>query len=101
MASKSYNIRLDPQVKKEATAIFADMGLGLSDAMNVFLRKSIRARGFPFEMGERVVPARGKTVAERRAALHAFFELAEKHKVFAKGEKFDREALYDRKVFFG
>ena len=42
MATKSYNIRIDEQVKSGATAIFADLGLTLSDGVNLFLRKVIR-----------------------------------------------------------
>ena len=50
MKSVSYSIRLDPSVKAEAEQTFAMLGLNLSDAINVFLRKSIMHLGFPFEV---------------------------------------------------
>lgn len=50
MKSVSYNIRLDPSVKAEAEQTYAVLGLNLSDAINVFLRKSIMSNGFPFEV---------------------------------------------------
>ena len=50
MKSVSYNIRLDPSVKAEAEQTYAVLGLNLSDAINVFLRKSIMSYGFPFEV---------------------------------------------------
>ena len=52
MKNISYNVRLDPEVKAKAEETFAMFGLNLSDAINVFLHKSIRYNGFPFEVRE-------------------------------------------------
>jgi len=46
----NYNIRLDPTVKTKAEETFAEFGLNLSQAINVFLHMSIKERGFPFEI---------------------------------------------------
>ena len=43
-------IRIDPEVKREATAILDELGLSMSTAMNLFLRAVIREGGMPFEM---------------------------------------------------
>jgi DNA-damage-inducible protein J len=53
MKTANYNIRIDPKVKAEAEEIFSGLGLKLSDAINVFLHKSIMHYGFPFEVRQR------------------------------------------------
>ncbi len=42
--------RTSARVKAEATELYARWGLSLSDAINVFLVKSIEVGGLPFEM---------------------------------------------------
>ncbi len=42
--------RTSSDVKERATAIYSKWGLSLSDAINVFLVKSIEVGGLPFEM---------------------------------------------------
>lgn len=43
-------IRIEPEVKREASAILDELGLSMSTAMNMFLRAVIRESGMPFEM---------------------------------------------------
>ncbi|MDR1603677.1 MAG: type II toxin-antitoxin system RelB/DinJ family antitoxin [Gracilibacteraceae bacterium] len=50
MARTVHNIRIDENVKREAANLYASLGLSLSDAINVFLRKSLMVQGFPFEV---------------------------------------------------
>ena len=38
-------IRIDPEVKKEATAILDELGLSMSTAVNAFLRAHVREGG--------------------------------------------------------
>ncbi|MCL2285537.1 MAG: type II toxin-antitoxin system RelB/DinJ family antitoxin [Firmicutes bacterium] len=52
MKTANYNIRLDPAVKAKAEETFAQFGLNLSEAINVFLHMSIKTCGFPFEIRE-------------------------------------------------
>ena len=52
MKTANYNIRLDPAIKSKAEETFAEFGLNLSDAINVFLHMSIKQQGFPFEVRE-------------------------------------------------
>jgi len=42
------NIRMDSDVK--AQALFAQFGLDMTTAINMFLRQAIRERGIPFEL---------------------------------------------------
>ena len=44
---KSY---VEPQIKAETSDIYAHLGMSLSDAVNVFLIKSIEVGGLPFDM---------------------------------------------------
>ncbi len=44
------NIRVDENLKHKAEAIFADLGINMSTAMNMFLRYSVRYGGIPFEL---------------------------------------------------
>ncbi|MFI3164666.1 MAG: type II toxin-antitoxin system RelB/DinJ family antitoxin [Bacillota bacterium] len=46
----SMNIRMDEQVKKEAEALFGEMGMNMTTAINIFLRQSIRESKIPFEI---------------------------------------------------
>jgi len=46
----NYNIRLDPAIKAKAEETYAEFGLNLSEAINVFLHMSIKWQGFPFEI---------------------------------------------------
>lgn len=44
------NIRTTSAVKKKAMKIYESLGVDLTTAVNVFLRKSIEQNGFPFEV---------------------------------------------------
>lgn len=43
-------IRVDEKVKKEAEELFHEMGLNMSTAMNIFLKRCILEEGIPFEL---------------------------------------------------
>ncbi len=50
MAKTSHiNIRIEPSVKAQAEAVYAALGISLTDAINVFLYTSILEGGFPFQ----------------------------------------------------
>lgn len=46
----SMTIRMNREVKQEAQALFAALGMDMTTAINVFLRQAIRFGGFPFEV---------------------------------------------------
>ena len=50
MAASNMNIRMDNEVKAQAQAIFAQFGLDMTTAINMFLRQAIRERGIPFDL---------------------------------------------------
>ena len=50
MANISMNIRMDSEVKAQAQELFAQFGLDMTTAINMFLRQAIRERGIPFDL---------------------------------------------------
>ncbi len=42
--------RTDETIKTQASAIFQELGITMSDAINIFLRQSIMHGGLPFEL---------------------------------------------------
>lgn len=50
MATTNLNIRTDKDIKDQAEAIFYELGINLTAAVNMFLRATIRENGIPFEL---------------------------------------------------
>ncbi len=48
MAKTTANISIDEETKKKAQELFADFGMDLSTAINIFLRQAIRENAIPF-----------------------------------------------------
>lgn len=76
--------RIDGEIKKEAAAVLAAMGLTVSDAVRLMLTKVARERALPFDPlvpnaatiaamreAQEIRLPRAKTVAELKAALDA------------------------------
>ena len=52
MAGNTTNIsiRMDSELKSQADALFAELGMNLSTAFNIFVRQSIREGRIPFDI---------------------------------------------------
>ncbi len=50
MAKVSTNISIDADVKKLAVELFSDLGMDLSTAINIYLKKAIAEQGIPFDV---------------------------------------------------
>ena len=50
MATTNFSVRLDSDLKKQSEALYGELGVNLTTAINVFLRKSLKVGGFPFEV---------------------------------------------------
>ena len=48
--STNVSIRMDTHLKKQAEELFADLGMNMTVAMNMFLRQAVRTQGIPFEI---------------------------------------------------
>lgn len=64
------NMRVNPETKSEAEEIYLSLGMTLTEAINVFLHKSIMVGGMPFDVRQ---PRYNKTteaaMAETRATM--------------------------------
>ena len=50
MATTPTQIRIDADIKKQATALFNDLGLDMSSAVNLFLHQCVLRGGLPFNV---------------------------------------------------
>ena len=48
MAKTPTQVRIDTDIKREATALFASLGLDMSSAVNLFLHQCVLRGGLPF-----------------------------------------------------
>lgn len=83
MATTNINVRVDSTLKQEAEALFGDLGLNMSSAINMFLRSAINYNGIPFEV-RRPAPN-----AETRAALDEYEEMQKNPDKYKRYKSFD------------
>lgn len=51
MANKgNMTLRIEPELKEQAAALFKSLGMDLSTATGIFYRQALRYRGMPFEI---------------------------------------------------
>ena len=48
--STNFSVRMDSDIKKQCEALYGELGINLTTAINVFLRQSLRVGGFPFDV---------------------------------------------------
>ena len=46
----NFSVRMDNNIKKQCEAMYGELGINLTTAINVFLRQSLRVGGFPFDV---------------------------------------------------
>ena len=54
MKSVNVTFRVDEELKAQADQLFADLGMSLSTAFNIFLRQSVREQQIPFVISRNV-----------------------------------------------
>ena len=87
MATVNMSIRMDTELKKQADAMFSEMGLNMTTAMNMFLRQVVRQGRIPFEIATDIPNAEtvaaikemddmlsGKIPAKRYSSTKELFE---------------------------
>lgn len=52
------NVKIDNNLKKEATNVLNDLGLNMSSAINIFLTQVVKEQGIPFEITRNPKPNR-------------------------------------------
>ena len=45
----NFSVRMDSDLKKKCEALYGELGMNLTTAINVFLRQSLRVGGFPLK----------------------------------------------------
>lgn len=48
--SVNVNIRMEEELKKQAEQLFAELGMNMTTAINVFVRQAVNYGGIPFEI---------------------------------------------------
>ncbi len=80
MAKVSTNITIDAEVKKQAQELFADLGMDLSTAINIYLKKALAEQGIPFEVSREVpnaVTAKAIADSEKSDDVYGPFDRVE------------------------
>ena len=54
MATVNVTIRMDESLKKEASNLFNELGMGLNQAINVFVKQAVREQKIPFEISRNI-----------------------------------------------
>lgn len=44
------NVRMDEELKKQAEQLFAELGINMTTAVNMFIRQSVNYGGIPFDI---------------------------------------------------
>lgn len=73
MANGLIQIRIDDNLRKEASSIYSQLGLDLPTAIRMFLVRSVQVRGIPFSMilPEEDYKATAAIAAMRRMSIDA------------------------------
>ena len=74
----SFQMRINPEVKKKAETLYASYGLTLTDAVNIFIQQSLRTNGLPFLMSpENEAYLKGKAMDRLLAEVEKGWQSAE------------------------
>lgn len=68
MKNVNVTLRVDDELKMQAETLFAELGMNLSTAFNIFLRQSVREQRIPFSVSKNV----------SGAVTHAAMDVSEK-----------------------
>ena len=50
MASSIVQFRIDDELKNQASEVFNELGMDMSTALRIFLKKTVAERGIPFSL---------------------------------------------------
>jgi DNA-damage-inducible protein J len=84
-------LRIDPTLKAEATKLYGQWGINLTDAVTIFLNQSVAAGGLPFPMRQPTAPTLdwdNPALVRKNTALG--------HAVLPKEWDTSEDAIYDK-----
>ena len=61
-STTNISIRMDSELKAQADELFAELGMNLSTAFNIFVRQSLRDGGIPFIIS--LNPSKNKSIVD-------------------------------------
>lgn len=68
----TFQMRISPEVKSQAEKLFANCGMTLTDAINVFIQQSMNAGGLPFTVTQNSKEAlRNQAIAQLMSEIQA------------------------------
>lgn len=77
MKNVNVTFRVDDELKKQADALFSELGMSLATAFNIFLRQAVREQQIPFSITKNVpnaVTLAAMDAAEKDEDLYGPFE---------------------------
>ena len=83
MAKVSTSISIDSDIKAKAQELFADFGLDLSTAINIFLRQAIRENSIPFVIQREIPNADTITAMKEAEEMSRYPEKYKRYNSFA------------------
>ena len=92
MAKSATNLSLDSETKKASIQLFSELGLDLSTAVNMFLKKCVKVHGIPF------IISTDEPNAETIAAMNEYYTIKahpEKYKRYTSFKDALNEVLED------
>ncbi|QVK05079.1 type II toxin-antitoxin system RelB/DinJ family antitoxin [Mycoplasma mycoides] len=54
MKTTNVNIKMDPEIKKQASLLFKEFGMTMSSAINLFVKTTIEQNNIPFEYERKI-----------------------------------------------
>lgn len=80
MKSVNVTFRVDEDLKAQADSLFAELGMSLSTAFNIFLRQSVREQQIPFAVSKNIpnaVTQAAMAAAENNEDMYGPFDSVE------------------------
>ena len=77
MKNVNVTLRVDEDLKKQAEALFSELGMNLTTAFNIFLRQSVREQQIPFQITKNIpnaVTLAAVNSAEKGEDLHGPYD---------------------------
>lgn len=68
-ATTSFSVRMDVELKKQADLFLSNVGMNMSTAINLYLRKMVREQRIPFDISLPVLSEESRSALEEAKEL--------------------------------
>lgn len=90
--TSAINVNVPKEVKDESNNIFNNLGLNMSTAINMFLKRVIYERGIPFDVKE---PRPSKELLEALQELDYMEKYSDEYKTYSDIDELKKDLLSD------